>query len=152
MKKIIFTNLFFVCLLVFAASAGAQTITGSIPSVKRGGSTKGTVVMTIPGGTHVNSNNPSSEYAIPTIVRVTGAGLKLGAVTYPRGKNRKFAFSEDSINVYENRATFSFNVSVPANYKGDTIKLRVVVKYQACTEEVCYPPKTKEITLTARVQ
>jgi hypothetical protein len=152
MKKFIFTSLFFAFALAFAAQANAQTITGSIPTVKRGGTTKGTIVMSIPGGLHVNSYRPNSEYAIPTTVRITGAGLKFGAVNYPRGANRKFGFSDDSINVYEGRATFTFNVTVPANFKGNSIKVRAVVKYQACTDEVCYPPKTKEITLTAQVK
>jgi hypothetical protein len=152
MKKFIFSGLFFAFALAFAAQANAQNITGSIPTVKRGGTTKGTIVMSIPGGLHVNSYRPNSEYAIPTTVRVTGAGLKFGAVNYPRGKNRKFGFSDDSINVYEGRTTFTFNVTVPANFRGNTISVRAVVKYQACTDEVCYPPKTKEITLTARVQ
>lgn len=153
MKKFIFTNLFFAFALLFAAQANAQTISGSIPTVKRGGSTRGTVVMSIPGGLHVNSYRPNSEYAIPTRVTVSGgAGLKLGAVTYPRGTNRKFEFSENTINVYEGRVSFNFNVTVPANYKGSTISVRAVVRYQACTDEVCYPPKSKTVTLTARVQ
>ena len=152
MKKFLFTSLFFVFALAFVSAINAQTITGSIPTVKRGGSTRGTVVMSIPGGLHVNSSRPNSEYAIATRVSVSGAGLKFGAVSYPRGKNRKFGFSEDTLNVYEGRVTFGFNVTVPSNFKGNTIKVRVAVKYQACTEEVCYPPKTKEITLTARVQ
>lgn len=152
MKKFIFTALFFSFTLFFVAGTNAQTISGSIPAVKRGGSTRGTIVMSIPGGLHVNSNRPNSEYAIPTSVRVSGAGLKFGAVSYPRGKNRKFEFSESTINVYEGRVTFGFNVTVPANYKGNTIRVRVVVKSQACTEEVCYPPKSREITLTANVK
>ncbi|HEY0428064.1 MAG TPA: protein-disulfide reductase DsbD domain-containing protein [Pyrinomonadaceae bacterium] len=152
MKKFIFNGLFFVFALVFAAATHAQTISGSIPAVKRGGTTKGTIVISIPGGMHVNSSRPNSEYAIPTSVKLTGAGIKLGAVSYPRGQNRKFGFSENAINVYEGRAAFSFNVTVPANFKGNTIKIRAVVRFQACTEEVCYPPKTKEVTLTARVQ
>lgn len=152
MKKFIFTSLFFVFALAFAFETNAQTISGSIPTVKRGGTTKGTIVMSIPGGLHVNSNRPNSEYAIPTTVRVSGAGLKLGAVSYPRGKTRKFEFSETPISVYEGRVTFSFNITVPANFKGSTIRIRVVVRSQACTDQVCYPPKTKEITLTARVQ
>ena len=152
MKKFIFTTLFLTLAFVFAFEANAQTITGSIPAVKRGGSTRGSIVLSIPGGLHVNSFRPNSEYAIPTTVRVTGAGLKFGAVNYPRGKNRKFEFSENEINVYEGRVVFTFNVSVPANYKGDTIRVRAVVRYQACTDEVCYPPKSKEITLTAAVK
>lgn len=152
MKKFIFTSLLAACLLGLFGTASAQSINGSIGPVKRGGSTRGTVVMNIPGGLHVNSNRPNSEYAIPTTVRVSGAGVKIGGVTYPRGKNRKFEFSENSINVYEGRATFNFNVTVPANYRGNSIRVRVLVKYQACTDEVCYPPKTQEITLTAAVR
>lgn len=152
MKKLIFTALFFAFALAFVSNANAQTISGSIPAVKRGGTTRGTIVMSIPGNLHVNSSRPNSEYAIPTRVSVSGAGLKFGAVNYPRGTNRKFEFSENSINVYEGRITFTFNVTVPANFKGNTIKVRAVVKYQACTNEVCYPPKSKEITLTTNVK
>ena len=133
-------------------NANAQSVSGSIGTVKRGGSTRGTIVMSIPGGLHVNSSRPNSEYAIPTVIRVTAVGAKVGGVSYPRGRNRKFGFSEDTLNVYEGRASFGFNLTVPANFKGNVIKVRAVVRYQACTEEVCYPPKNKEITLTARVK
>lgn len=137
-----------------ASSAMAQTVTGSIAngSVTRGKAARATVVLNIPAGLHVNSANPNSEYAIPTKVKATSNNARIGSVSYPRGKNRKFSFSESTINVYEGRAAFGFNVTVPAGFKGNSISIRVAVKYQACTEEVCYPPKTKEITLTARVK
>ena len=147
--------LFVVFVLAFSsAAASAQTVTGSIGkgSVERGKATRGTVVLSIPGGLHVNSSRPASEYAIPTVVKVSGAsGVKVTGLTYPKGKNRKFEFSEDTINVYEGRVSFPFTVTVPASYKGKTIKVTASVKYQACTNEVCYPPKTKSITLTANV-
>lgn len=153
MKKITLIGLFFIVSIFFAAETSAQTVPviGNLGTVKRGGTETGQIVMSIPGGLHVNSNRPNSEYAIPTTVRLSGAGLRLGAVVYPRGKNRKFEFSESTINVYEGRVTFTFKVTVPANFKGNTIRVRAVVRYQACTDEVCYPPKTKTITLTARV-
>jgi hypothetical protein len=56
------------------------------------------------------------------------------------------------INVYEGRVNFPFTVTVPENFKGNTVRVNVAVRYQACTEEVCYPPKTKNVTLTARVR
>lgn len=151
MKKIIFAGLFLALAFVFTSEANAQSVTGSIGTVKRGSTTRGTVTLSIPSGLHVNSNNPGSEYAIPTTVGITAPrGVKV-SVIYPRGKNRKFSFSEDTLNVYDGRTTFSFNVSVPANFKGNSISFRVVVRYQACTDEVCYAPKSKEITLTAKV-
>jgi DsbC/DsbD-like thiol-disulfide interchange protein len=155
-KKI--TAIIFVSILVFAGltvSAAAQSVgvSGSIGkgTATRGGLTRGTVVMSIPGGLHVNSSRPGSEYAIPTSVRVTATGVKAGGVSYPRGRSRKFAFSDESLNVYEGRVTFSFNVTVPANFKGNTLRVRATIRYQACTNEVCYPPTSKTVNLTAKV-
>lgn len=155
MKKTFFSailSLSFIFLAGLAFETNAQTITGSIGTVSRGGSTKGTVVMSIPGGLHVNSNRPNSRYAIPTTLNITATGGRISGIVYPRGVNRKFSFSEDTINVYEGRVTFRFTLSVPKNFQGNTIRIRVVARYQACTDEVCYPPRTKEITLTARVR
>jgi len=153
MKKILSIAILSLALFFLAGiSANAQTVGGSIGPVSRGGSTRGTVTLSIPGGLHVNSNRPNSQYAIATTVKINAAGAKTSAVSYPRGRNRKFQFSEDMLNVYEGNATFSFNLSVPANYKGNTVIVRGTVRFQACTEEVCYPPKTKSFTLNARVK
>ena len=154
MKNFVFAAILF-CFLsgLTALSAEAQTVTGSLGNgtVSRGKAARGTIEMTIPGGLHVNSNRPSSEYAIPTVVTLNGTGVRVGNVIYPRGKNRKFQFSESPINVYEGRVKFPFTVMVPANTKGNTVRVRVSVRYQACTDEVCYPPKTKSVVITARV-
>ena len=138
----------------YFVSANAQSVSGSIGkgAVTRGTAARATVVLSLPGGLHANSNRPGSEYAIPTTVRASGNGIKIGAVSYPRGRNRKFQFSENTINVYEGRTAFSFNVTVPANYRGNSIRVNATVRYQACTNEVCYPPTSKSVTLTARVE
>jgi DsbC/DsbD-like thiol-disulfide interchange protein len=149
-----------VLMVAIGAAAGvlndarAQSFTGTISggSVARGGSGQGTITMTIPAGLHVNSNRPSSQYAIATAVRVSATGANVSAVKYPRGKDRKFQFSEDAINVYEGRVAFGFTVKVPPAFRGDTVRIRATVRYQACTDEVCYPPKNKDITITARVR
>ncbi len=155
MKKLLISTVLSLAIVFLAgnlAQTEAQTFNGSIGTVKRGGTVKGTIVMNIPGGLHVNSSRPNTDYAIPTVVNVNATGAKVGAVMYPRGTNRKFEFSDDALNVYENRAVFNFNVAVPANFKGNMVRVNAVVRYQACTEQVCYPPKNKEITLTAKVR
>jgi DsbC/DsbD-like thiol-disulfide interchange protein len=144
--------LFFVC--GFVMTANAQTVTGSIAggSVARGKAARASVVLNIPGGLHVNSSRPSSEFAIPTVVTVRGNGVRVSSVTYPRGRNRKFQFSENTINVYEGRVNFPFTVTVPENFRGNSIRVTATVRYQACTDEVCYPPKTKTVVMNARVK
>lgn len=157
MRKILFTGSIFAIITFFAGgvfSVNAQTVSGTLGNgtVSRGATAKGSVVLSIPGGLHVNSSRPNSEYAIPTSVRVSGQGVRAGGINYPRGKNRKFQFSESVINVYEGRVSIPFTVTVPANFRGDTVRVRAVVRYQACTDEVCYPPKSKDVTITARVR
>ena len=157
MNKKIFIGFVFSLALFFAVGANAQSVSGSIGkgTIKRGTTARGTVVLSIPGGLHTNSYRPAGENLIPTRVTVTGSGVKIGPVSYPRGVNRKFSFQDAGdrpLNVYEGRAVFGFNVTVPENYKGDTIRVRAVVRYQACTDEVCYPPKNQEVTMTARVR
>jgi DsbC/DsbD-like thiol-disulfide interchange protein len=151
MKKV-FLSLFFIAAILFVGEANAQSVSGSVASVKRGGSARGTVVFSIPGGLHTNSNRPGSEFAIPTVVSVTSPNGKISGVSYPRGKSKKFGYSEETLNVYEGTVKFGFNISVPATFKGDSIKIRAVVRFQACTESVCYPPKSQEITFTASVK
>jgi DsbC/DsbD-like thiol-disulfide interchange protein len=154
MKRKFLPTIVFLAFTAFvAASANAQTVSGSIANgkVERGKQASGSIVLSIPGGLHVNSNRPASDYAIPTVVTLSANGARVSRVTYPRGKNRRFQFSENLINVYEGRVRFPFTITVPAGYKGTTVRVNVSVRYQACTEEVCYPPKTKNVTLTAKV-
>lgn len=132
----------------------AQTVSGSIGNgtISPGKTVRAKVFFSLPGGLHANSNRPGGEYAVPTMVRASASGVKIGPVSYPRGVNRKFDFSEKPLNVYEGRTAFGFDVTVPAGYRGSSIRVNVIVKYQACTNEVCYPPKSKQVTLTARVK
>ena len=136
------------------ALSSAQTISGSITggSVTKGAKARGVITMNIPSGLHVNSNHPSSQYSIATTVRISGSGVRSTSVSYPRGHDRKFEFSETPVNVYQGTVRFPFVVNVPAGFNGKTLRLRVVVHYQACTNEVCYPPKDKEIAITAAVK
>ncbi len=152
MKKLLLTAFLFAS--AFVLRADAQTVSGSIGngSVSKGTTVRGGIVLRIPDGLHVNSYRPDNEYAIPTRVTVTGSGVNAFGVTYPPGKKRKFPFSEKPISVYEGSAYFGFKVTVPKNYRGRTVRVKASVRYQACTDEVCYAPKTKTIWITARVR
>ena len=158
MTKKILTAIFFALALATAANAQISNnsikIQGSIGRgiIKRGSAARATVILDIPDGVHTNSNRPTGEYALPTKIKISGSKVKLGTITYPRGKNKKFEFSEKPLNVYDGRMTFNFTVAVPKNYRENSVTIRAVVDYQACTNEVCFPPKKQEIILTAQVR
>lgn len=148
-------KIFFLSVFIFsiAECVNAQNISGSIGNgtVKKGSTARGVVILEIPDGLHVNSNRPNNQYAIPTTLRLYSKDINVGKVLYPRGKDKKFPFNEKPINIYEGKVRFIFSVKVPQSFKGKTIKVRAVVRYQACNDEVCFPPKEKEILLTAKV-
>jgi DsbC/DsbD-like thiol-disulfide interchange protein len=123
----------------------------SVDRAQQGGTFQGAVVMDIPGGLHVNANRPLGKYSVPTVVKVDAPrGFRVTPVSYPRGSVRTFSFGgadATRIAVYEGRAIFRFNVSVPADQPFGVENVRVSVRFQSCTEEVCYPPATRNLDL-----
>ncbi len=110
------------------------------------------VVVDIPSGYHINSNRPLAKFLVPTSLKIeTPKGFRLGAVSYPRAVVRKFEFSEDSLSVYEGRVVLRFSVTVPANSATGVTALRARLKYQSCSNEVCFPPTSREIAMPIAV-
>jgi DsbC/DsbD-like thiol-disulfide interchange protein len=127
----------------------------SVDRAQQGSTFQVAVMMEIPDGLHVNANKPLGKYAVPTVVKVDAPrGFRVTPVTYPRGSVRTFRFGgaeEARLAVYEGRTIFRFNVSLPANQPFGVETLRVSVRFQSCTDEVCYPPATRNLELPIAV-
>jgi hypothetical protein len=120
----------------------------STDKAQRGRTVQAAIVMEIPRDFHVNANKPLGKYAVPTTVRVEApGGIKVSPVTFPRSTVRSFSFSQEKLAVYENRVVMRFSVTIPANYEPGVVELRARVKYQSCTNEVCFPPVTRDVTM-----
>lgn len=119
---------------------------------QRGRTIQAAIVMDIPEGFHVNSNRPLGKYAIPTVLKIDApGGIRVGAVTYPRSALRTFSFSQERLAVYEGRAVLRFNVIIPANFEPGVIELRASVRYQSCSNDVCFQPVTRKVTMPIAV-
>jgi DsbC/DsbD-like thiol-disulfide interchange protein len=124
----------------------------SLDKVQRGRSVQAAIVMEIPQGYHVNSNRPLAKFSIPTVLKLEAPeGFRISPISYPRSLVRKFSFSEERLSVYEGRAVLRFNITVPAGYQVGVAQLRARLKYQSCTDEVCFPPVTREVNLPVTV-
>ncbi|HEX8284071.1 MAG TPA: protein-disulfide reductase DsbD domain-containing protein [Pyrinomonadaceae bacterium] len=123
----------------------------SVDPAAQGTSFQAAVVMEIPRGLHVNSNRPLGKYAVPTTVKVDAPrGMRVTPVFYPRGITRAFSFggvSAGRLAVYEGQAIFRFSVTVPAGMELGVARVRVKVRFQSCSDEVCFPPATRELVL-----
>lgn len=120
----------------------------SADKAQRGRTTQAAIVMDIPEGFHVNSNKPLGKYAIPTVLKIDApGGIRVGPVTYPRSTMRSFSFSQERLAVYEGRAVMRFNVIIPANYEPGVIELHARIRYQSCSNDVCFQPVTRDVTM-----
>lgn len=173
MRTKTFTRLLFAALLAFAllvpppASSSAATpapgaaaaffqsdnigINGfyAVNRAQRGRTVAAAVVLDIPRGYHVNANRPLGKYAVATTVNVDAPrGVRVSAVSYPRGVVRNLRFAQgERLAVYEGRTLLRFYITFPADFPQGVAQVRARVRFQACTDEVCYPPATRNLSL-----
>ena len=96
-------------------------------------------------GFHVNSHTPNSQLLIPTTLSLQPAdGVKAGALVYPAGKPYSFPFDPgDKLDVYAG----SFIVRLPVVATEGVHTLDATLRYQACDNASCYPPRTLPIKI-----
>lgn len=151
-------------LVLLAASvlASAQT-PGKAPSLtvapvalvtaQRARETMVNLNFRVPHGYHINSNTPKSEFLIPTALRMDlPTDIILGKIEYPAGEDASFPFSPDEkLSVYSGDFTIAVAVHplhsvVPGKYE-----MRGVLRYQACDNAACYPPKNLPVSFEVKV-
>ena len=104
----------------------------------------------IQDGLHINSHTPHSQFLIPTALTLDKtAGVQVARVDYPQGVDYHFQFSpKDTLSVY----TGEFSVLVRLHAQAGHYTMHGQLRYQACDNRACNPPKTLPLQLdvTAR--
>ncbi|HEY5056465.1 MAG TPA: protein-disulfide reductase DsbD N-terminal domain-containing protein [Acidobacteriaceae bacterium] len=96
-------------------------------------------------GYHVNSHKPTLDYLIPTALTVPpAAGLKPGEPTYPSGQPYAFAFDpKNKLSVYAG----DFIVKLPVTAAPGSHSIDASLRYQACNNASCFPPKNLPVKI-----
>lgn len=138
-----------------AQSAADVKVSGwaSPDKTRRGRSVQGNVVMEIPSGLHVQSSRPLDKFLVPTKLEIEAQqGVRVSAPVYPRAVLRSLKFSKGKVSVYEGRALIRFNVTIPANFGGNSAELKGRLRFQACNDDACFPPVTREVKIWVNVE
>ena len=124
-----------------------------VVTITRGKSNPVNLRFHVGSGFHVNSNLPKSEFLIPTVLKLSApTDIVIGRVTYPAGSEMSFAFApEDKLSVYSGEFPVVVEVRplaevIPAKYM-----IRGELKYQACDNAACYPPKKLPVQFEVKV-
>jgi len=112
------------------------------------------VRFTVRGGYHINSHTPKGEYLIPTVLTLSSdKTVLLGKAIYPAGKDITLPLAPDEkLNVYTGDFAVTVPLSAPKRAAAGSYKVSGELKYQACNDNSCFPPKTVPVEFTVVVK
>ena len=64
----------------------------------------------------------------------------------------KFEIFKSPVAVYEGRAVLRFNLTVPATTADRLGEIKGRLKFQACNDDACFPPITREVKMWLNVE
>jgi Disulphide bond corrector protein DsbC len=107
----------------------------------------------VASGFHINSHTPNSKVLIPTTLKLDPpTDIAMGQVRYPKGTDISVPFAKgEKLNVYSGdfeivAAVRPLRTVVPGEYQ-----IRGALRYQACDNRACYPPKQVPLQFLVRV-
>ena len=135
------------------AGLAVKTVSTPVVTIVQGKSGAVPLVFRVAGGYHINSNRPKSEFLIPTALKVEATtDIVIGRTTYPEGHDMSFAFAPDEkLNVYTGEFEIDVLVRPLRSVQVGKYALRGTLKYQACDNQACYPPKQLPVTFDVKI-
>jgi thiol:disulfide interchange protein DsbD len=123
----------------------------SVDAAPQGSEFQLAVVIDITKPYHINANVVKDDFLIPTEVKVTAPkGLTAGTPVYPPFKVGTF-FGNQELNVFEGKTAIKVPIRVdPAAAPGE-VTLQAKVKYQACDDKNCFPPKSADLSIPVKI-
>jgi hypothetical protein len=101
-------------------------------------------------GYHMNTNMPPDPYLIP--LRLTWDSGPISAeVVYPKPELHKVEFAKEPLPVFSGKFELVTRFKVPASVQPGLVNIPGKLRYQACNDRMCLPPKTVELTLPVSV-
>src|SRR5688572_3863584 len=127
----------FAVVLVLGAGPAAA-VTDPVSAGLRVASGVAAVEMTIAPGWHVNANDPTDKFLIPTTLQVTPPpGMRAGAVRYPAAVEKALEFAEGKkLRLFEGRVRIEAPLEGTPSEPGT---VRAKLRYQACDHTTCLP-------------
>jgi hypothetical protein len=125
------------------------------PTVKAKRGTPATVTLkvSLPAGFHMNSNTPTDANLIPLTLKWTAGPLEGGVVTYPKPLLETYAFTAGkSISVVTGAFDVTTKFQVPATAAPGPGAQTGTLRYQACNDRMCFPPKSIPVNVTVSVE
>lgn len=149
--------------MVAALALSAQTSLNSLSSVvnvlapekvvaKRNTTQNLDFTVQVKSGFHVNSTTPTDEYLIPLRLTFADGAVQVADIVFPKPKMQTFEFATKPMSVYEGDVHTTAKLKVPATAPAGLQTVVGKLRYQACNDRMCLPPRTLEIKVPVEIR
>jgi hypothetical protein len=114
---------------------------------KRGSEVEARIQVSLLPGYHCNSNTPSEDYLIPLRLAWTPGALEPAGIVYPKPQMEKYEFSPKPVSVFSGKFEIVSKFKAVASAPPGPGMLAGRLRYQACNDKACFPPRTVEVKL-----
>ena len=136
------------CSLSFAQSINALTVGPPAPvRAKVGTTVDAKLQLQVRDGYHVQSNTPLDKYLYALKLTWNPGALESSGITYPKPQMEKYSFSETPLSVFSGNFEVVTKFKVSASAIPGPSAVTGKLRYQACNDTMCLPPKTIDVSL-----
>jgi thiol:disulfide interchange protein DsbD len=121
-------------------------------TIQRGATGEVKITAQLQAGFHVNSNTPSEEYLIPLKLTWAKDPLQAEQVIYPKPQSEKYDFSPTPLSVFSGTFDIATRFKAPSEARNGPAIMNGKLRYQACNNKECLPPRTIDIQVTLEIQ
>jgi thiol:disulfide interchange protein DsbD len=155
-KPVLFALLAASSLCFAPTNVFAQTGVLSMPKPEPVAAKAGTTVevklpLQLREGYHVNSDKPPDPYLIPLRLTWDSGPITVAEIVYPKPEPHKVDFFAGPLPVFSGRFELLTRFKVPASVSPGLVNVSGKLRYQACNDRMCLPPKTIDVTLPVSV-
>ena len=118
--------------------------------LKRGATVVQATSVVVEPGSHVNSNQPRSEFLVPLHLVWESGPLSVVSITYPPGQ--ELQVGPDKLLVLTGSFTVDTKFEALQSATPGSSTLKGKLRYQACNEQMCFRPATTEVVLPVTIQ
>ena len=133
---------------ISVAQVNALTVAQSAPvRAKIGTTVEAKLPVQVLNGYHVQSNTPSDPYLIALKLTWNPGPLESAGVIFPKPQMEKYSFSETPLSVFSGNFEVATKFKVPTSAIPGPSAVTGKLRYQACNDSMCLPPKTIDVKL-----
>jgi DsbC/DsbD-like thiol-disulfide interchange protein len=124
--------------------------TPSPVTIKRGSTVIETLKVEVLPGFHVNSDHPRDEYLIPLKLSWQDSPLETKTISFPKAE--EIQVGNENLLVFTGTFDIRTEFAAPANAPAGETTITGKLRYQACSNQMCFRPSSIEIKLPVNIE